>query len=188
MLTHFLSLLVLLFFGTIHPAARQKWGKPPAQSFLLRGEQRLFFLGAAEGVAARAAAVLEERHPGIDIVTHSPTFGFETDPDELEKVRQMVRDAAPQVLILALGCPKQELLMHRWRDELGGTVAIGAGATLDFIAGDVSRSPSWVSSMGFEWLYRLAREPRRLAHRYLVRDPEIVKIAWRMLRHRDELG
>jgi N-acetylglucosaminyldiphosphoundecaprenol N-acetyl-beta-D-mannosaminyltransferase len=61
-------------------------------------------------------------------------------------------------------------------------VAIGAGATLDFIAGNVSRSPAWMSDVGLEWLYRLAREPRRLGHRYLVRDPEIVRIAWRTLR------
>ena len=68
--------------------------------------------------------------------------------------------------------------------QLGATVAIGAGATLDFIAGNVARSPGWMSDAGLEWLYRLVREPRRLAHRYLVRDPQIVKIAWRMLRDR----
>ena len=67
---------------------------------------------------------------------------------------------------------------------LGATIAIGSGATLDFIAGNVSRSPTWMSDAGLEWLYRLAREPRRLAHRYLVRDPQSVKIAWRMLRYR----
>lgn len=145
---------------------------------------RLFFLGAAEGVGARAAEVLRDRYPGIDIVVHSPSFGFEQDPDETAHVLGMIRNADPQVLVLALGCPKQELLMHRWRDQLGATIAIGSGATLDFIAGNVSRSPTWMSDAGLEWLYRLAREPRRLAHRYLVRDPQIVKIAWRMLRDR----
>ena len=145
---------------------------------------RLFFLGAAEGVGARAAEVLRDRYPGIDIVVHSPSFGFEQDSDETAHVLGMIRNADPQVLVLALGCPKQELLMHRWRDQLGATIAIGSGATLDFIAGNVSRSPTWMSDAGLEWLYRLAREPRRLAHRYLVRDPQIVKIAWRMLRDR----
>lgn len=145
---------------------------------------RLFFLGAAEGVGARAAEVLRDRYPGIDIVVHSPSFGFEQDPDETARVLGMIQNADPQVLVLALGCPKQELLMHRWRDQLGATIAIGSGATLDFIAGNVSRSPTWMSDAGLEWLYRLAREPRRLAHRYLVRDPQIVKIAWRMLRDR----
>ena len=72
--------------------------------------------------------------------------------------------------------------MHRWKQELAPTVAVGAGATLDFIAGNVTRSPAWMSRAGLEWLYRLAREPRRLAYRYLVRDPEIIKVAWQMLR------
>jgi N-acetylglucosaminyldiphosphoundecaprenol N-acetyl-beta-D-mannosaminyltransferase len=143
---------------------------------------RLFFLGAAEGVAAKAADVLREEHPGLDIMVHSPSFGFEQDPDESAKILGLIRAAAPNLLVLALGCPKQELLMHRWKPLLGSTVAIGAGATLDFLAGNVTRSPAWMSRAGLEWLYRLAREPRRLAHRYLVRDPEIVKIAWRTLR------
>jgi N-acetylglucosaminyldiphosphoundecaprenol N-acetyl-beta-D-mannosaminyltransferase len=145
---------------------------------------RLFFLGAAEGVGAKAAQVLQGQYPGIDIVVHSPSFGFEQDEQESARVLGMIQTARPQVLVLALGCPKQELLMHRWRNQLGATVAIGAGATLDFIAGNVARSPSWMSDAGLEWLYRLVREPRRLAHRYLVRDPQIVKIAWRMFRDR----
>lgn len=143
---------------------------------------RVFFLGAAEGVGAKAAEVFRRQYPGAHIETHSPTFGFDADPEESAEVLRMVREAKPQILVLALGCPKQELLMHRWRQELGPTVAIGAGATLDFVAGSVARSPRWMSDAGLEWLYRLAREPRRLAHRYLVRDPEIVKIAWRTLR------
>jgi len=143
---------------------------------------RVFFLGAAKGVAVKAAEVLKREHPSLQINVHSPTFGFDQDPVENAEVLDIVREAEPHLLVFALGCPKQELLMHRWRHELGPTVAIGAGATLDFIAGNVMRSPTWMSSAGLEWLYRLAREPRRLAHRYLVRDPEIAKIAWRMLR------
>jgi N-acetylglucosaminyldiphosphoundecaprenol N-acetyl-beta-D-mannosaminyltransferase len=143
---------------------------------------RLFFLGAAEGVGAKAADVLRRQYPNIQIETHSPTFGFDQDPAESADVLRMVREAEPQILVLALGCPKQELLMHRWRKELAPTVAIGAGATLDFIAGNITRSPNWMSAAGLEWLYRLVREPRRLAHRYLVRDPGIIKVAWQMLR------
>jgi N-acetylglucosaminyldiphosphoundecaprenol N-acetyl-beta-D-mannosaminyltransferase len=72
--------------------------------------------------------------------------------------------------------------MHRYKDALAPAVVLGIGATLDFIAGNVQRAPKWMSNAGLEWAYRLAREPRRLAHRYLVRDPQIVKVAWRMLR------
>lgn len=142
----------------------------------------VFFLGGAEGVAAKAAELTKREAPNLQISVHSPTYGFENDPVETAEVLQMVRDEKPNLLVMALGCPKQELLMRRWKDELAPTVAIGAGATLDFIAGNVTRSPAWMSGAGLEWLYRLAREPRRLAHRYLVRDPEIIKVAWRMLR------
>lgn len=143
----------------------------------------LFFLGAAEGVGAKAADVLRAKHPGLRIVgICSPPFGFEKDSAHCERILERVCEASPDVVVLALGCPKQELLMHRWKSRLAPAVAIGSGAALDFIAGNVPRAPAWVSSYGLEWLYRLAREPRRLAHRYLVRDPEILRIAWRMLR------
>ena len=143
---------------------------------------RVFLLGAAEGVGDAAAEVLRGRHPGLQINAYSPSFGFFDDDTERDRVLQIVREARPDILVMAFGCPKQESLMHRWKPELPSTIAIGAGATLDFIAGNLSRSPEWMSDVGLEWLYRLAREPRRLAHRYLVRDPEILKVAWRMLR------
>lgn len=72
--------------------------------------------------------------------------------------------------------------MHRWRPELGATVSLGIGGSLDFIAGRQRRAPAWMSRLGAEWLYRLARDPARMARRYLVRDRAIVGIAWRMLR------
>ena len=72
--------------------------------------------------------------------------------------------------------------MSRYVDRMGGAVAIGVGGTLRFIAGEVDRCPSWISRIGFEWLYRLAKEPRRLAHRYLVRDRAIFGIVWRQWR------
>lgn len=143
---------------------------------------RVFFLGAAEGVGAKAAEVLKRDHPDLEITVHSPTFGFENDPVESQEVLERLLEATPQLIVMALGCPKQELLMHRWKEAIAPAVAIGAGATLDFIAGNISRSPAWISAAGLEWLYRLAREPRRLAHRYLVRDPAIVRVAWQMLR------
>jgi len=156
---------------------------PALMEMAAKNGWRIFFLGAAEGVGAKAAEVLRQREPGLQIVaTLSPPFGFDTDPEERDRVLELVREAKPDLLVMALGCPKQELLMHRWKNDIAPAVAIGSGATLDFIAGNVSRSPVWMSKAGLEWLYRLAREPRRLAHRYLVRDPEIVKVAWRMLR------
>jgi len=144
---------------------------------------RVAFVGAAQGVGEEAARVLRNRLPDLDIVTTiSPPFGFDEDEQASAQVVQKVVESRPDLVIMALGCPKQELLMHRWKKSLAPAVAIGSGATLDFIAGHVPRAPAWMSDAGLEWLFRLAREPRRLGHRYLVRDPEIVRVAWRMLR------
>ncbi len=148
-----------------------------------REEWRVFFLGAAEGVGQRAAEQLRKDEPDLQIVgIESPPFGFEEDPSECDRLLSAVREARADVVVMALGCPKQELLMCRWKARLSPAVAIGSGATLDFISGSVPRAPRWMSDSGLEWLYRLVREPRRLAHRYLVRDPAIFRIAWRMLR------
>lgn len=144
---------------------------------------RVFFLGAAEGVGAKAADVLRKRLPALQIVgIESPRIGFDQDGAECDRLLGSIHDAQTDLLVLALGCPKQELLMHRWKGSLGRTVAIGSGATLDFIAGNVPRAPRWMSDRGLEWLFRLAREPRRLSRRYLVRDPQILGVAWRMVR------
>jgi N-acetylglucosaminyldiphosphoundecaprenol N-acetyl-beta-D-mannosaminyltransferase len=143
----------------------------------------LFLLGAEEGVGALAADALTERHPGLKIAgVMSPPFGFERDVAQNASVVRAVQEAAPDVVFVCLGAPKQELWMAAHKDALAPAVMIGLGATLDFIAGRVRRAPAWVSDAGLEWLYRLAQEPRRLAGRYLVRDRAFAGIALRTLR------
>lgn len=158
-----------LVFPLIERAARLGW--------------RVYLLGAAPGVAHKAAEELCARYSGLNIVgTDSPPIGFEKEEAEKEATQKKLREAAPQVVLVALGCPKQELLMYRWRFDYAPAVAFGIGASLDFIAGKVKRSPSWMSRAGLEWVYRLSQDPRRLTHRYLVRDREILTIGLRMLR------
>ncbi|MDP9001839.1 MAG: WecB/TagA/CpsF family glycosyltransferase [Myxococcota bacterium] len=144
---------------------------------------RVYFLGAADGVAARAKEILERDHPGLQIVgTSSPSIDLATDISAHENVLAAVRAARPHLLFLALGAPKQELWAHRIREIVRPSVILGIGASLDFIAGVTKRSPRWVSTAGFEWLYRLANEPRRLWKRYLLRDPKFLAIVLRDLR------
>lgn len=143
---------------------------------------RVFFFGGAPGVGHRAAEVVRERHPAFQLAgVASPPLGFETDPVYCRQLLNRIRETRADLVVFALGCPKQELFMNRWRAELAPAVAIGGGATLDFIAGNIRRAPAWMSSNGLEWLYRLIQQPRRLAYRYLVRDPRILWIAVRML-------
>lgn len=132
---------------------------------------RVFLLGGGPGVAAKAAQALQARHPGLGIVgTHSPIVGHGgTGPDD-DSVIAMVRQARPHLLFVGLGAPKQELWMARYRRRLGVPVCIGVGASFDFAAGTQTRAPRWMQHAGFEWLWRLAHEPRRLWKRYLVDD------------------
>lgn len=146
---------------------------------------RVCFFGAAPGVGARAADILRAQLPALQVVgIDSPPLGFDQSAVDVEAALQRVRACRPDLVLFALGCPLQELLMHRWARALSPAVAIGVGGTLDFIAGEQKRAPAWMSRWGLEWLYRLWRQPRRMAQRYLVRDRAIFGIVWRMFRAR----
>jgi N-acetylglucosaminyldiphosphoundecaprenol N-acetyl-beta-D-mannosaminyltransferase len=141
---------------------------------------KVFLLGAAPGVADRAAAAIERRWPCITVVgTLSPPLGFERDADENERILATVAAAAPDVVLVGLGAPKQELWVHAYADRLQAKVALCIGATIDFLAGEKRRAPLWMRRVGLEWLHRLSTEPRRLAMRYL-RDAWIFpQLVWR---------
>ena len=139
---------------------------------------KMFFLGAAEGVAAKAAEELTKKNPGLRVVgTYSPPIGFEKDEKELENIKQLIREAAPHILIVGLGCPKQELFILHHKDELGVPISLGLGASLDFEAGNIKRAPKWMANHGLEWLFRITQDPKRMAKRYLVDDRKILGLA-----------
>ncbi len=139
---------------------------------------RMFFLGAAEGVAAKAAKNLAKRYKGLQVVgTYSPPFGFENNEDEMNKIKEMIKGAKPHILVVGLGCPKQEKFMYHHCKELGVPISFGLGASLDFEAGNVKRAPKWMANHGLEWLFRITQDPRRMAKRYLVDDRKIIKLA-----------
>jgi len=141
---------------------------------------KMFFLGAAEGVAAKAADNLTARYPGLQVVgTYSPPFGFEKDKAEMQKIEKMIKDSNPDILIVGLGCPKQEKFMYKYRDRLGVPIALGLGASLDFEAGNIKRAPKWMSEHGLEWFYRFCKEPKRMFKRYFVDDINIFKLFWK---------
>jgi len=138
-------------------------------------EYTMFFLGAAEGVAQKAADNLKAKYPGLSVVgTYSPPIGFEKDKDEMKKIITMVREASPHILIIGLGCPKQEKFIYQYRNELKVPISLCLGASIDFEAGNVKRAPKWMSNAGLEWFYRLCKEPRRMFKRYIVDDLKIL--------------
>ncbi|HEY2827517.1 MAG TPA: WecB/TagA/CpsF family glycosyltransferase [Pirellulales bacterium] len=129
---------------------------------------KVFLLGAAPGVADRAAANIHLRWPGVKIVgTYSPPLGFETSAAENDTILQRIAASKPDVLVIGLGAPKQELWVHAHRHQIAAPVALCVGATIDFLAGEKPRAPVWMRRVGLEWLHRMLSEPRRLAKRYL---------------------
>ena len=127
---------------------------------------RVFLLGATPESASRAAANIEMRWPAVKLAGHySPPFAdlLQMDHDEIIRI---VREARPALLLVSFGCPKQEKWISMHLHSLGVPVAIGVGATIDFLAGRVRRAPRWVQRCGAEWAYRLLQEPARLHRRY----------------------
>lgn len=138
----------------------------------------MYLLGAAEGVADTAARNLMKKYPGLNIVgTYSPPFGFEKNKQEMNKIKTQIQDIHPDILIVGLGCPKQEKFMYYHCKELGVPISFGLGASIDFEAGNIKRAPKWMSNHGLEWLYRFSKEPKRLFKRYFVDDLKIIQVA-----------
>ena len=158
---------------------------PALSKFAARQGHSVYLLGAAEGVAEEAARHLQAQNPGIRVVgCYSPPFGFYNDPNEKEDIMQRLHEAAPHICFVALGSPKQEIFINEIYKQAPGTVFIGIGAGLDFIAGRVRRAPLWLRNAGFEWLWRLLMEPRRLWRRYLYDSGLFLRLVWREFRGR----
>ncbi len=155
---------------------------PRLCAYAAKAGHSVFFLGGTPGTAAKTAEVLTRNNPGLTVAgVHCPDYGFEKRPDELQQTLGAVRDAKPDICFIALGSPKQELIMERHYREMGVPVCMGVGATFDFVAGRILRAPRWIQRAGFEWLWRLAQEPRRLWRRYLWEDLVFFRLLWREL-------
>ncbi len=149
-------------------AAARRFQAGPRQNGSLRRSLRVYLLGAAPGVAERAAALIEASWPAVRVVgCSSPQPGFERLPGANEAILERIAAAEVDVLVVGLGAPKQELWVHEHRTRIAAPVALCVGATIDFLAGEKRRAPVWMRRVGLEWLHRLASEPRRLAKRYL---------------------
>ena len=135
---------------------------------------RMFFLGAAPGVAEEAARNLRERFPGAQIVgTHDGYFTPDQEPDVLARIKA----AMPDVLLVAFGIPKQEKWITRHKAALNVPVSIGIGGSFDVYSGRVSRAPVWMQEHSLEWLHRLASNPKKIGK--VMTLPQFVLLALR---------
>ncbi len=142
---------------------------------------KVFLFGATDDTAEVAANKMRADHSDLQIVgISSPWYTPGGDnPDVLVALKEVEASGA-ELVLLAFGAPKQEHLLHEFGDLVPPACYVCCGASLDFVAGKVSRAPAWISKSGFEWLYRLAKEPRRLWKRYIVRDAAALPIFIKM--------
>lgn len=139
---------------------------------------KLFFLGAGEGIAQKAADVLKIQYPNVQIVG---VYGGSPAPEEEEAIVQMVNNSGADILLVAYGAPKQDLWIARNLPRLRCKMAMGVGGSFDFIAGIVPRAPVWMRNSGLEWLYRLYLQPSRIGR--MMRLPRFVWAVLRRGRH-----
>jgi N-acetylglucosaminyldiphosphoundecaprenol N-acetyl-beta-D-mannosaminyltransferase len=131
---------------------------------------RIFFLGAAPGVAQRAADALHLMMPGVVIAgSYSPPLGPIDDAENARMVAH-VRAARPDALFVALGAPRQDFWIQQNLEAINVPLCAGVGGVFNFLAGETRRAPEWIQRAGFEWAYRMLQEPSRLWRRYLVED------------------
>jgi len=135
----------------------------------------LFLLGAAPGIAERAATALQREQPGLRI---AGCYAGSPHADDEPAIRALIAAAHPDVLLVAYGHPAQELWIARNQPQLGVPVAIGVGGVFDYLSGKLPRAPAWMRRLGLEWLYRLIRQPQRW-RRILVAVPLFLWTAWR---------
>jgi N-acetylglucosaminyldiphosphoundecaprenol N-acetyl-beta-D-mannosaminyltransferase len=137
----------------------------------------LFLLGAAPGVAERAAAVLQARSPGLCV---AGCYAGSPRAEDEPHIRELIVAARPDVLLVAYGHPAQDLWIARNQPHIRVPVAIGVGGVFDYLAGVMPRAPGWMRRLGLEWLYRLISQPRRW-RRILTAVPLFL---WAALRER----
>ncbi len=144
---------------------------------------RLFFLGGAPGSAELAAEAVCNRYPGAQICgRYCPPFDNFGSEAEQRHIEEIVRAAAPDILLVGLGAPKQEKWIAAHKQRLGVPVSIGVGGSFEMAAGIFRRAPRWVQQIGMEWLYRLLQDPQRLWRRYLCRDlPFLIRLLSQLL-------
>lgn len=133
----------------------------------------IYLLGGKEGVAEEAAIKLTERYSGLKI---AGTGNGYFDEDSEEKIVNDINNCKTDILLVALGAPKQEKFIYRHNEELKVKIAMGIGGSLDIIAGRAKRAPEFFQKAGLEWLYRLIKEPRRIIR--MMRLPKFIALAF----------
>jgi len=147
--------------------------------------QSLYLLGSEPGVAGQAAERLQRWYPRLRIAGHHHGY-FDSGSAHDERVIEDINAKRPDIVLVGMGSPKQELWVERWGDQLDADVVWTVGALFDYVSGRVPRAPAWLSDNGLEWIFRFAIEPNRMWRRYLVGNPQFLSRVMHQARHRRE--
>ena len=139
--------------------------------YAARHGRSLYLLGGNPGAGEAAANVLCERAPGLRIAGHdAPRFSVDPNLAELAGTIAALEASRPDLLLVGLGSPKQERIIHLLRARFPGMWMVGVGISFSFVAGQIARAPAWMRKSGLEWVHRFSQEPRRLGRRYFLEN------------------
>lgn len=141
-----------------------------------KGGHRLFLLGGLPNIAKLTAKAMQEHYP--ELIIAGVHDGFFDSTQELKLIDE-INSATPDILLVGLGAPKQELWLAHHREQLNVTVCLGIGGLFDFYSGRIARAPVWMREMGLEWIWRLIQEPSRMWKRYIIGNPLFLYRVWR---------
>jgi N-acetylglucosaminyldiphosphoundecaprenol N-acetyl-beta-D-mannosaminyltransferase len=145
--------------------------------------QSIYLLGSEPPIAHEAAGRLERWYPRLHIAGAHHGF-FELDSPHNERVIEHINERRPEIVLVGMGTPKQELWVDRYADRLGGAVVWTVGALFDYVSGQTPRAPRWLADNGLEWIFRLAIEPQRMWRRYLIGNPVFLSRVLAESKHR----
>lgn len=146
-------------------------------------EVKVFLMGGKPGIAERAARNINAKVGREMIVgTDSPAFDFEKNPGEVNRMIAAVNGSGATVCLVGLGGGRQEKFIMKYRDQMPNVrLWLPLGGTIDYESGTFDRPPAWITEWGFEWLYRLLKEPRARFHRYVIHEPPFL---WAVLKQK----
>ncbi len=136
------------------------------RDFFIQNKIKLFFLGAKHETILKAVKLEKEKYPELLISGFQDGYFF--DQETSDEIIELINSSKAQVLIVGMGCPKAELWIHQNFSKINVNAIFSVGGFFDFLAKDKIQAPKWMYNSGFEWLFRLIQEPRRLWKRYLV--------------------
>ncbi len=181
---------LILTDGQIIVKLSRKYGEPIKErvcmtdfvwdvfNLAIEKKYKVFLFGGKEDVLSKATKNVKARLPELNIVdSYSPPFGFEKDERMLKEANDRIKNSNADILIVFLGCPKQEKFIAQNKDKYQIPISFTMGGCVDFLAGQVKRAPKWMQNVGLEWFYRFMQEPKRMFKRYFVDDLKIFAIA-----------